>query len=74
MTFTISEHSTFSFFSLLTVVFLALIRKLFVTFFKASTRHSCFHVANSVYAHWLSFEPDIVIQSSVSFDTEVEST
>ena len=43
--------------------------------FKASTRHSCFHhVANSVYAYWLSFEPEVVIQSSVSFDTEVERT
>ena len=32
------------------------------------------HVANSVYAHWLSFEPDVFSQSSVSFDTEVERT
>ena len=52
------------------------IRELFVTFsVKASTRHSCFHhVANSVYARWLSFEPDVVIQSSVCFDTEVKRT
>ena len=50
-------------------------RELFVTFFEAGTRHSCFHhVAYSFYAHWLSFEPDVVIQSSVSFDTEVERT
>ena len=49
------------------------IRELFVTFFKASTRHNCFHhVATGVFAHWLSFEPDVVIQSSVSFDTKVE--
>ena len=29
---------------------------------------------SAVYAHWLSFEPDVVIQSSVCFDTEVEKT
>ena len=51
------------------------IRELFVTFFKASTRHNCFHhVATGFFAHWLSFEPDVVIQSSVSFDTKVEWT
>ena len=49
------------------------IRELFVTFFKASTRHNCFHhVATGGFYHWLSFEPDVVIQSSVSFDTKVE--
>ena len=52
------------------------IRKLFVPFFKTNTRHNRFyHVTNStVFAHWLSFEPEVAIQSSVSFDTEVERT
>ena len=49
---------------------------IFVTFFKTSTRHYRFHhVGNStVFAHRLSFEPKVVIQSLVSFDTEVERT
>ena len=51
------------------------IREFFVTFFKANTRHNCFHhLATGVFAHWLSFEPDVVIQSSVSFDAKVEWT
>ena len=53
----------------------AMICELFLTFFKASTLHNSFnHIAYGVLALWLTFEPNVVIQFSVPFDTELERT
>ena len=48
-----------------------MIRKLFSTFFKASTSYGYFHyVSYGIFAHWFSL--DQMFKFSVSFATEVE--
>ena len=48
-----------------------MIRKLFLTFFKASTSYGYFHyVSYGIFAHWFSL--DQMFKFSVSFATEVE--
>ena len=65
----------FCFFSLLTVVFLALWFLIFFTFFKASTSYGFFHhVTYGIFAHWFSLNQMFVTKFSVSFATEVEKT
>ena len=64
----------FAFFSLQTVVFLALwFVNFFLTFFKASTSYGYFHyVSYGIFAHWFSLNQ--IFKFSVSFATEVRST
>ena len=66
------ELTIFDFFSLLTVVFLALwFPNFFLTFFKASTSYGYFHcVSYGIFAHWFSLNQ--MFKFSVSFATEVE--
>ena len=66
------ELTIFAFFSLLTVVFLALwFVNFFLTLFKASTSYGYFHyVSYGIFAHWFSL--NLMFKFSVSFATEVE--
>ena len=59
------------FFSLLTVVFLALWFVIFLTFCKAITSYGFFHfVSYGIFAHWFSLNQMFVIKFSASFATE----
>ena len=67
------QYIRFAFFSLLTVVFLALwFVNVFLTFVKASTTsYGYFHyVSYGIFAHWFSLNQ--MFKFSVSFATEVE--
>ena len=69
-----SELKIFAFFSVQTVVFLALwFVNFLLTFFKACTSYGYFHyVSYGIFAHWFSLNQ--MFKCLVSFATEVSST
>lgn len=72
-TSTIPARSTFTLFSLLTKVFLALISKPFVTRLKICSYYDVFH--HGVYfilSHRLSFLPNVVVSGLVVLDCQVK--